>query len=233
MKHILLAEDNDNLRELITDFLSEHCFEVDATADGEAAWEAVQTKSYQLILLDVMMPGMDGFTLCKKIRERESVPVLFMTARILEEDQLHGYVLGADDYILKPFSLKVLLAKCRAVLERYQQGMPKEQKEGLVLDEERQQFLCGGSPVKLQSLDFRLLSYFYQNPNRILTREQIILKLWGYEYDGNDRSVDTHVKNLRKALGDCGHCIRTIVKKGYVFERNKKAENLTGEEQEG
>lgn len=233
MKHILLAEDNDNLRELITDFLSEHGFEVDATADGEAAWEAVQTKNYQLILLDVMMPGMDGFTLCKKIRERESVPVLFMTARVLEEDQLHGYELGADDYILKPFSLKVLLAKCRAVLERYQQGMPKEQKEGLVLDEERQQFLCGGSPVKLQSLDFRLLSYFYQNPNRILTREQIILKLWGYEYDGNDRSVDTHVKNLRKALGDYGHCIRTIVKKGYVFERNKKAENLTGEEREG
>ena len=233
MRRILLAEDNDNLRELITDFLSEHGFEVDATADGEAAWEAVQTKNYQLILLDVMMPGMDGFTLCKKIRERESVPVLFLTARVLEEDQLRGYELGADDYILKPFSLRVLLAKCQAVLERYQQGMPKEQKEGIVLDEERQQFLCGGSPVKLQSLDFRLLSYFYQNPNRILTREQIILKLWGYEYDGNDRSVDTHVKNLRKALGDYGRCIRTIVKKGYVFERNKKAENLTGEEQEG
>ena len=233
MRRILLAEDNDNLRELITDFLSEHGFEVDAAADGEAAWEAVQTKSYQIILLDVMMPGMDGFTLCKKIRERESVPVLFLTARVLEEDQLHGYELGADDYILKPFSLKVLLAKCRAVLERYQQGMPKEQKEGLVLDEERQQFLCGGSPVKLQSLDFRLLSYFYQNPNRILTREQIILKLWGYEYDGNDRSVDTHVKNLRKALGDYGRCIQTIVKKGYVFERNKKAEGLTAEEQEG
>lgn len=218
MKRILLAEDNNNLRELITDFLSEHGFEVDAAADGETAWEAAQTRNYQLILLDVMMPGMDGFTLCKKIRERESVPVLFLTARVLEEDQLRGYELGADDYILKPFSLRVLLAKCQAVLERYQHGMQKKQQEGLVLDEGRQQFICNGKPVELQSLDYRLLSYFYHNPNRILTRDQIILKLWGYEYTGNDRSVDTHVKNVRKALGEYGSYIRTIVKKGYIFE---------------
>ncbi len=218
MKRILLAEDNDNLRELITDFLSEHGFEVEAAADGEAAWEAVQTRSFHLILLDVMMPGMDGFTLCKKIRERESVPILFLTARVLEEDQLRGYELGADDYILKPFSLRVLLAKCQAVLERYQHGMQKKQQEGLVLDEERQQFICNGKPVELQSLDYRLLSYFFQNQKRILTRDQIILKLWGYEYTGNDRAVDTHVKNVRKALGEYGSCIRTIVKKGYIFE---------------
>ena len=105
MNRILLAEDNDDLRELITDFLSEHGFDVYAAVDGEDAWEAVQTTRYQLVLLDVMMPGMDGFTLCRKIRERESVPVLFLTARVLEEDQLRGYELGADDYILKPFSL--------------------------------------------------------------------------------------------------------------------------------
>lgn len=103
MNRILLAEDNDDLRELITDFLSEHGFDVYAVVDGEDAWEAVQTTRYQLVLLDVMMPGMDGFTLCRKIRERESVPVLFLTARVLEEDQLRGYELGADDYILKPF----------------------------------------------------------------------------------------------------------------------------------
>ncbi len=220
MNRILLAEDNDNLRELITDFLSEHEYEVDAVADGEDAWEMVLTKSYQLILLDVMMPGMDGFTLCRKIRERESVPVLFLTARVLEEDQLRGYKLGADDYILKPFSLRVLLAKCQAVLERYQRGQKYEVQKGLVLNEERQQFFCDGKPVELQSLDYRLLSYFFKNPNRILTREQIILKLWGYEYTGNDRAVDTHVKNVRKALGDYGSCIRTIVKKGYIFEAN-------------
>ncbi len=219
MHRVLLAEDNDNLRELITDFLMEHDFEVDAMADGEEAWEAVQTKNYQLILLDVMMPGMDGFTLCRKIRERESVPVLFLTARVLEEDQLRGYELGADDYVLKPFSLRVLLAKCQAVLERYEQGKMQKQKHGIWLNKERQQFFCDDKAVQLQSLDYRLLLYFFENPNRILTREQIIVKLWGYEYGGNDRAVDTHVKNLRKALGDYGHCIRTIVKKGYIFEK--------------
>lgn len=129
MNRILLAEDNDDLRELITDFLSEHGFDVHAAVDGEDAWEAVQTTRYQLVLLDVMMPGMDGFTLCRKIRERESVPVLFLTARVLEEDQLRGYELGADDYILKPFSLRVLLAKCQAVLERYQCGIRRNSKK--------------------------------------------------------------------------------------------------------
>lgn len=173
MKTILLAEDNDNLRELITDFLSEHEFEVDAVADGEEAWQMVLTKSYQLILLDVMMPGMDGFTLCRKIRERESVPVLFLTARVLEEDQLRGYELGADDYILKPFSLRVLLAKCQVVLERYQRGTKAETQRGIVLNEERQQFFCDGKPVELQSLDYRLLSYFFKNPNRILTGNRL------------------------------------------------------------
>ena len=146
--------------------------------------------------------------------------MLFLTARVLEEDQLRGYELGADDYILKPFSLRVLLAKCQAVLERYQRGTKAETQRGIVLNEERQQFFCDGKPVELQSLDYRLLSDFFKNPNRILTREQIILKLWGYEYTGNDRAVDTHVKNVRKALGDYGSCIRTIVKKGYIFETN-------------
>ena len=232
------VRDEKKLREI---FAKEHIDAVIHFAGLKAVGESVQVplKYYNnnlistLVLLDVMMPGMDGFTLCRKIRERESVPVLFLTARVLEEDQLRGYELGADDYILKPFSLRVLLAKCQAVLERYQCGMQAEQQKGLWKHEKRQQFFCDGQPVELQSLDFRLLSYFYENPNRILTREQIILKLWGYEYAGNDRSVDTHVKNLRKALGDYGSCIRTIVKKGYIFERNKTVKEQTGEGQEG
>lgn len=118
MKRILLAEDNPNLRELVQDYLAANGFEVDAEADGVAAWHAIQTQDYQLVLLDVMMPGMDGFELCRKIREQENVPILFLTARVQEEDQLYGYQLGADDYIVKPFSLPVLLAKCRAILER-------------------------------------------------------------------------------------------------------------------
>ena len=218
---ILVVEDNEELKAFLKSILSEN-YTVITASNGEEGLQHAVDDLPDLIISDVMMPGMDGFTLCRKIRERESVPVLFLTARVLEEDQLRGYELGADDYILKPFSLRVLLAKCQAVLERYQCGMQAEQQKGLWKHEKRQQFFCDGQPVELQSLDFRLLSYFYENPNRILTREQIILKLWGYEYAGNDRSVDTHVKNLRKALGDYGSCIRTIVKKGYIFEKTKR-----------
>ena len=231
--NILITEDEREIAELIKLYLENESYMVFCAEDGKEALELLEQESIDMAILDIMMPGMDGFTLCRKIRERESVPVLFLTARVLEEDQLRGYELGADDYILKPFSLRVLLAKCQAVLERYQCGMQAEQQKGLWKHEKRQQFFCDGQPVELQSLDFRLLSYFYENPNRILTREQIILKLWGYEYAGNDRSVDTHVKNLRKALGDYGSCIRTIVKKGYIFERNKTVKEQTGEGQEG
>ena len=233
MTKILVVDDDSAINELIKINLELQGYEVIQAFNGVEGFAKAKQEEPSLIVLDVMMPGMDGFTLCRKIRERESVPVLFLTARVLEEDQLRGYELGADDYILKPFSLRVLLAKCQAVLERYQCGMQAEQQKGLWKHEKRQQFFCDGQPVELQSLDFRLLSYFYENPNRILTREQIILKLWGYEYAGNDRSVDTHVKNLRKALGDYGSCIRTIVKKGYIFERNKTVKEQTGEGQEG
>lgn len=206
------------MRELIQDFLSENGFEVDARANGLQAWEAIQTKDYDLVLLDVMMPGMDGFTLCRKIREKEDVPLLFLTARVQEEDQLRGYQLGADDYVLKPFSLPVLLAKCRAILERNQRRGDWLEASGIRLNAEQRQVLCAGEPVMLQALDFELLHYFMKNPGRVLTREQILLKLWGYDYSGSDRSVDTHVKNLRKALGKHGKYIRTIIKTGYVFD---------------
>lgn len=206
------------MRELIQDFLSENGFEVDAKADGLQAWEAIQTKDYHLVLLDVMMPEMDGFTLCRKIREKEDVPLLFLTARVQEADQLRGYQLGADDYILKPFSLPVLLAKCRAILERDQRRGAWLEASGIRLNPEQRQVFCDGEPVVLQALDFELLCYFMKNPGRVLTREQILLKLWGYDYSGSDRSVDTHVKNLRKALGQRGKYIRTIIKTGYVFD---------------
>lgn len=222
MKRVLLAEDNVHMRELIGDYLEENGFEVEAAADGLAAWEMFQTGNYQLILLDVMMPEMDGFTLCRNIREKENVPILFLTARVQEEDQLRGYRLGADDYILKPFSLPVLAAKCRAILERNGGGGWLES-AGIRLNPQQRQVLCGGEPVALQSLDFDLLYYFMQNPGRILTREQILLKLWGYEYSGSDRSVDTHVKKLRQALGKYGTCIRTIVKQGYLFDGKPEA----------
>lgn len=218
MNRILLAEDNDSLRELVQDYLTQNGFEVDAKADGLSAWEVLQEKDYQLVLLDVMMPGMDGFELCRKIRERENVPILFLTARVQEEDQLRGYRLGADDYIMKPFSLPVLLAKCKVILERSNCTGDRLEMGGIRLSPGARRLFVGGEQIELQALDFELLWYFMRNPGRALTREQILVKVWGYDYEGSERSVDTHVKNLRKALGKYGKYIQTMVKVGYIFE---------------
>lgn len=218
MKKILLAEDNDDLRELIEDYLSENGFEVFAMEDGQAAWDVFQEEKFDLVLLDVMMPRMDGFELCKKIRDRENVPILFLTAKVQEEDQLRGYRLGADDYILKPFSLPVLVAKCQVILERNNHAGDWIESGNIKIQPEQGKVMCDDKEISLQALDVELLYYFMQNQGRVLSREQILVKVWGYDYEGNDRSVDTHVKNLRKALGESGKRIKTVIKKGYVFE---------------
>lgn len=218
MKKILLAEDNDNLREIVSDYIESNGFQVVSAENGLEAWEIFETEKFDLILLDVMMPKMDGFELCKKIREIESTPILFLTARVQEEDQLRGYNLGADDYILKPFSLPVLLAKCNVILGKNSVEGNWKQYGNIKINEQTQKVMCGDKEVKLQTLDFRLLEYFALNKGRILSRDQIIVKIWGYDYEGSDRSVDTHIKKLRKALGKEGSAIKTIIKKGYVFE---------------
>lgn len=222
MIRILLAEDNDSLRELVHDYLVRNGFEVEAKADGLSAWEALQERDFQLVLLDVMMPELDGFELCRRIREKENVPILFLTARVQEEDQLRGYRLGADDYIMKPFSLPVLLAKCRAILDRMNYTGDWLEAGAIRLSLGTHCLSVDGEQIELQTLDFQLLQYFMQNPGRVLSREQILVKVWGYDYEGSERSVDTHVKNLRKALGRYGKYIRTIVKVGYVFETGGK-----------
>lgn len=218
MKPILLAEDNAHLRELITDYFTANEMLVDACEDGEAAWERFQTHTYDLVLLDVMMPGMDGFSLCKKISEQEKVPILFLTARVQEQDQLYGYELGCVDYITKPFSLPVLLAKCKAILSRQGKGQEFIQSGEIQIFPKQKKVLVKEQQICLQTLDYKLLLYFIKNPGVILSREQILLKVWGYEYEGTDRAVDTHVKNLRKQLGACGTYIRTVIKAGYMWE---------------
>lgn len=218
MKRILLAEDNNNLRELITDYLTANEIEVDPCENGEIAWEHFQTNQYDLVLLDIMMPGIDGFELCKKIRGQETVPILFITAKVQEEDQLYGYEIGADDYIVKPFSLPVLLAKCNVIFSRHQKGNEFIQSGEIRVYTRQRRVMAGGNPVVLQALDYELLLYLMRNPGVVMSREQILLKLWGYDYEGTDRAVDTHVKNLRKALGEYGRYIRTVIKSGYVWD---------------
>ncbi|MBR7000871.1 MAG: response regulator transcription factor [Lachnospiraceae bacterium] len=219
MDRILLAEDNDNLREVMSDYLSDRGFEVCAKADGLAAWDAFCEGSFQLVILDVMMPGMNGFELCRRIRAREDVPILFLTARVQEEDQLRGYSLGADEYIVKPFSLPVLAAKCKAVMERAAGRSVSADvfsEDGLSVDFTAHKVTVDGVGVELQALDFNLLRYFVQNRGRVLSREQILDRIWGLSYEGSDRVVDTHIKKLRKALGSFGrNHIETVIKEGY------------------
>lgn len=219
MERILLAEDNDNLREVMTDYLTDYGFDVCAMPDGLAAWDAFLEGGFQLVILDVMMPGMNGFELCRRIRTREDVPILFLTARVQEEDQLRGYALGADEYIVKPFSLPVLAAKCKAVLERAAGRSASADvfsEDGLTVNFTTHQVIVDGRETELQALDFNLLRYFLQNRGRVLSREQILDRIWGLSYDGSDRVVDTHIKKLRKALGTYGRDhILTVIKEGY------------------
>ena len=219
MERILLAEDNDNLREVMTDYLTDCGFDVCAMPDGLAAWDAFPEGGFQLVILDVMMPRMNGFELCRRIRTREDVPILFLTARVQEEDQLRGYALGADEYIVKPFSLPVLAAKCKAVLERAAGRSASADvfsEDGLTVNFTTHQVIVDGRETELQALDFNLLRYFLQNRGRVLSREQILDRIWGLSYDGSDRVVDTHIKKLRKALGTYGRDhILTVIKAGY------------------
>ena len=220
MYRILLAEDNDNLREVVTDYLTGQGYEVDGRADGAGALEAFYENRYQLVLLDVMMPKMNGFEVCRRIRAKEDVPILFLTARVQEQDQLLGYSLGADEYIVKPFSLPVLAAKCKAILERAAGRVMSDDlcTDGdLTVNFATRKVSVAGREIELQSLDFDLLRYFLANRGRVLSREQILDRIWGFDYDGSDRVVDTHIKKLRKALGSAGGNIETVIKRGYRY----------------
>lgn len=226
MYRILLAEDNDNLREVVTDYLTDCGYTVDGRPDGAGALEAFYENRYQLVLLDVMMPKMNGFDVCRRIRAKEDVPILFLTARAQEQDQLLGYSLGADEYIVKPFSLPVLAAKCKAILER---AAGRAMSEDICTDGDltvnflTRTVLVAGREVELQAMDFNLLRYFLSNRGRVLSREQILDRIWGFDYDGSDRVVDTHIKKLRRALGPCGERIETVVKQGYRYVSRESA----------
>ena len=213
---ILLAEDHDHLREILEDYLVENDYEVKSFDNGEDAYYCFLTESFDLILLDVMMPKMDGFTLCQKVREKEETPILFITAKVQEVDQLKGYELGCDDYIIKPFSLPVLLAKCKAITNR--KHYKKKKKGILKLNTREKQAYLNNQNLNLKIIDYKILEYFIKNPNQILSREQILLKVWGFDYKGQERSVDTHIKILRKALGPYQKGIKTVIKQGYCFE---------------
>lgn len=218
-KQLLIVEDDPLMAEAAADYFTGKGWSAEIAGDGAEALERFGQKPIHLILLDVMMPGMNGFTVCRKIREESDVPVIFITARAMEEDQLNGYSMGADDYVTKPFSLPVLYAKAEALIARSWRGSLGRRKAGeLEIDVRSREVRKSGKPLPLPPKEYEILLFLLENPGRVYSREQLLIRFWGYDFDGNERVVDSHIKKLRKALGNCGCAIRTVHRIGYRME---------------
>ena len=217
---ILVVDDEPRMRKLVKDFLTVKGFQVVEAEDGEQAIDIFfEEKDIALILLDVMMPKMDGWEVLKTIRQYSQIPILMLTARGEEQDELQGFKLGADEYISKPFSPKILVARVEAILRRSSQGS-KELIEvgGIRIDKSAHQVKIDGVPVDLSYKEFELMTYFAENQGIALSREKILNNVWNYDYFGDARTIDTHVKKLRSKLGEKGEYIKTIWGMGYKFE---------------
>ena len=218
---LLIAEDDVSLRHIVSAYFIKNGFEVDQAEDGTEACSLVMNNRYDAIILDIMMPGKDGIEVCKFIRTRYDVPVIFLTALGSESDILDGYEAGADEYVTKPFSTKLLLVKVNALINRYKGLLVKD---GLVVVGEivivpsKRQVSINGSPVEISPREYDLLLYFIENREQVLTRDRILDAVWGSDFEGYDRAVDTYVKKLRATLGSAGRHITTVIKSGYMWK---------------
>lgn len=224
---ILIVDDEDRIREMIREYTSPDGFEIDEASDGIEALEMFNQNQYSLIILDVMMPKMDGWVVCREIRKTSQVPIIMLTARGEEYDKLFGFELGIDDYIVKPFSPKELLARMKAIIRRSSATNESETKfetvtvEGLVIEYKSRNVYVDGNVVNLTPKEFELLSLFVQNPNRVFTREQLLNSIWGLDHKGDDRTVDTHIKTLRDSIREYRRFIVTVWGTGYKFDAGK------------
>ena len=219
-RKILIVDDEVRMRRVIADYLRIKGYETAEAADGVEALEKFSAENPDLVLLDVMMPRMDGWEVCRRIRARSRVPVIMLTAKGEEEDELQGFSLGADEYIMKPFSLKILLARIEAVFRRGPvtvQPAPKEA-AGLEVDTVGREVRADGQSIDLTYTEFELLTYLINNAGIALSRDKILDNVWRYDYYGDARTVDTHIKKLRSKLGAYGECIKTIRGVGYKYE---------------
>lgn len=217
---ILVVDDEARMRKLVKDFLANKGFYVEEAGDGEEAVDKFfGQKDIALVLLDVMMPKMDGWEVLKTIRKYSQVPVIMLTARSEERDELQGFSLGVDEYISKPFSPKILVARVEAILRRSNaSGGDALSVGGILIDKAAHQVTIDGKEVELSFKEFELLSYFVENQGIALSREKILNNVWNYDYFGDARTIDTHVKKLRSKMGDKGDYIKTIWGMGYKFE---------------
>ncbi|OUP18461.1 DNA-binding response regulator [Lachnoclostridium sp. An196] len=218
---VLVVDDESRMRKLVKDFLVKENFEVLEAGDGEEALDVFfQEKDIALILLDVMMPKMDGWQVCKEIRNYSKVPIIMLTAKGDERDELQGFELGVDEYISKPFSPKILVARVEAILRRSNPMMSEDilSAGGIDLNRSAHQVTIDGKNIELSYKEFELLAYFMENQGIALSREKILNNVWNYDYFGDARTIDTHVKKLRNKLGEKGDMIKTIWGMGYKFE---------------
>lgn len=221
-KTVLLVEDEQRLREIVSDYFASEGFEVIEAEDGKQALALFEAHEIDLIVLDIMLPEIDGWSVCRRVRKESVVPIIMLTARSDEEDTLLGFELGADEYVTKPFSPKVLVARAKTLLKRAEGSVGQEENmlsmSGIEVNKLSRTVIADGNEVILTHKEFELLVYLMENKGIVLSRQHLLNQLWGYDYYGDDRTVDTHIKKLRSKLGEKANHITTVIRVGYKFE---------------
>ncbi len=217
---VLLIEDEKLIRQFIVEYFQKQGEEVIEASDGYEGLSLLD-ESFDLILLDIMMPGIDGYEVCKQVRQKNDIPILFISALSDDDNKLKGYDLGADDFISKPFTPSLLYAKCNALLKRFKKDEQHETmiEEGILrINDDTHEVFVDGQKTALSHKEYQMLIYFIDNKRKILSRDQLLDHIWGYDYYGDQRIVDTYVKKLRKKLKEAAPYIQTVVKIGYMFD---------------
>ncbi|MGH0595873.1 response regulator transcription factor [Bacillus pretiosus] len=221
---ILIVEDEDILREIMKDYLLNEGYNVLEAIDGKEALSIFEEHEVHLIILDIMLPELDGWAVCRRIRKKSNVPIIMLTARVDEDDTLLGFELGADDYVTKPYSPPILLARAKRLMEsRYSSAVNVSTADTLTSSGIHVHFpsrtvTIDGEYINLTHTEFEIVTYLMQNQGIVISREQLINKIWGYEFAGDDRTINSHIRNLRHKLGGKAACIVTVVRAGYKFE---------------
>ncbi|GMX61962.1 response regulator transcription factor [Paenibacillus elgii] len=218
---ILIVEDEPILREIMKDYFINEGYEVLEAGDGKEALSLFQEREVHLIILDIMLPELDGWSVCMRIRKSSNVPIIMLTARVDEDDTLLGFELGADDYVAKPYSPPILLARAKRLLDSRVVREPagdRLESSGISVHLPSRTVTVDGTNCNLTHTEFEILTYLMKNKGIVITREQLVIKIWGYDFVGDDRTVNSHIRNLRHKLGDKSKCIGTVVRSGYKFE---------------
>ncbi|WP_413564967.1 response regulator transcription factor [Bacillus sp. 3P20] len=217
---VLVVDDESDMRQLVGMYLDNFGYEWGEAEIGKEALKKLETDHYDFVVLDIMMPEMDGLSVCKEIRKTSDVPIIFLTAKGEEWNRVNGLRMGADDYIVKPFSPGELIARMEAVLRRYTKQEQQEEVQfgPILINEKSRKIEADGEPISLTVKEFDLLYFLCQHTGQVFSREQLLEKVWGYDYAGSTRTVDTHVKTMRLKLGESGNYIQTVWGVGYKFE---------------